>query len=54
MKLRDLNKGEFLFTSSDNFSDSYFFLLRGKIELVVPSGEDYKFSRALDEGLIFV
>ena len=54
MKIIEVEKGQFLFTKENDFSDSYFFLLRGKLELVYPVGDDFKFARNADEGYIFV
>lgn len=54
MKLKEIEKGSFLFTKDDKFDDSYFFLLRGKIEFVVPFEDGYKFARNIDEGQLFV
>ena len=50
MKIIEVEKGQFLFTKENDFSGSYFFLLRGKLEFVYPVGDDFKFARNADEG----
>ena len=50
MKIIEVEKGQFLFTKENDFSDSYFFLLRGKLEFVYPVVDDFKFARNADEG----
>lgn len=50
MGIQELNKGDLLYTKGDT-SQSFYFLLKGKLELVVDSGVqgEFKFSKSVDE-----
>jgi signal-transduction protein with cAMP-binding, CBS, and nucleotidyltransferase domain len=48
MSVRELKKGDFLYRKGDN-SQWFFFMLKGKIEIVVESGGEFKFSKNADE-----
>jgi CRP-like cAMP-binding protein len=54
MNFREINKGEYLYKKGDN-SEFFYFVLRGKIELVADNSEggEFKFSKNIDENEIF-
>lgn len=48
MKIRNVAKGEFLYEKGED-SNSFYFVLRGKLELLVKSDDEFKHSKNADE-----
>lgn len=48
----ELTQGEFLYKAGDP-GGSFWFVLTGKIEVVIKTGEDFKYSKSVDENTFF-
>jgi len=49
---KQLSAGEFLYQSGDSGSDFYF-VMTGTLELLVKTGDDFKYSKGIDESTFF-
>lgn len=52
MSLKEVAKGDFLYSKGD-FSDNFYFILKGKLESVVDSADGFKLSKNIDEAEFF-
>ena len=48
MKIRTIAKGEFLYEKGED-SKNFYFVLRGKLELLVKSDDEFKLSKNVDD-----
>lgn len=51
-KVITLNEGEFLYRQGDS-GESFYFVMTGTLELLVKSGDEFKYSKGIDESSFF-
>jgi len=51
-KIIDVKEGEYLYKKGDSGA-TFYFVITGNLEILVPSGDEFKYSKGIDESTFF-